>query len=290
MTIRRAMIENVKSSLGQLADRQELISFVQSMQNSDGGFCGASGQSDLYYTMFASEIILAAGESSFQYDLEGFVRGNRPPFEDLIHLSAWIRLCADFAPGLLKGHREMLLDELNRFHCEDGGFSIYSQVDVSNLYGCFLAVSAFQDLELTCPDPEKLLAFVDSLRLEDGSFVNHSQIPIGSVPATAAGIMIHFYRDRGVDEKSTCWLLGQFQSCGGCRAAPVSPEPDLLSTAVALFALRRVEWGLDEVREVNVKYIHSLREPGRGFYSDGRKTQMDAEYTYYGLLGLGSLS
>jgi len=63
---------------------------------------------------------------------------------------------------------------------------------------------------------------------------------------------------------------------------------DLLSTAVALYALRLASVELGDLREACLDFVDSLWSPG-GFHGCVADRTPDCEYTFYGLLALGSL-
>ncbi len=287
MTIHRRMIETIKTALGSMPSSDEVVSFTRSMQNADGGFRGRSSQSDLYYTMFASEILLAFGENDFTAKLETYLQNNTLPFGDIINLASIVRLFVDFMPRLARDRKHDILNNLEDFHCPDHGYSVYPGAESANIYGTFLALTVYQDLGTEMPEKQKLLDFIQTLRLADGSYVNHKKMPLGSAPATAAALLITHSLTGEILYDSADWLKSTFAPAGGCKAAPLSPQTDLLSTGVSLFALQTGA-DINELTDANVDYINSLREAG-GFYSDANKTQADVEYTYYGLLGLGSL-
>lgn len=288
MTIRREIIKTVKSALDNMPHPVQAASYVGSKQNPDGGFRGRSSQSDLYYTVFGAEILFAAGREDFTDKLRTFLYNTAGPFNDLINLYSFARLLADFLPELLHDRKNEFLDELARFRCPDNGFAVHTGTDWANIYGSFLALSLLQELGSQPAEKDGYLEFIKSLSLADGSYINHKQIPIGSAPATAAGMLIMHYITGKSDPDSAMWLKDQFLPEGGCKASPLSPQPDLLSTGVSLFALRQTGTQIGELREANVDYINSLQQDG-GFYSDSKRTQKDVEYTYYALLGLGSL-
>lgn len=64
---------------------------------------------------------------------------------------------------------------------------------------------------------------------------------------------------------------------------------DLLSTGVALYGLRFVESDLSIIKPDCLNYIDSLYSEG-GFCATAFDDTPDVEYTFYGLLGLGSLT
>jgi hypothetical protein len=84
------------------------------------------------------------------------------------------------------------------------------------------------------------------------------------------------------------WLLAQHDPAGGFRAVPVAPEPDMLSTAVALQTLRKLDADISAIRPGCIEFCRSLLANGR-FAGHAGDTALDGEYTFYGLLALGCL-
>ncbi|NSW95909.1 MAG: hypothetical protein HPY62_14460, partial [Bacteroidales bacterium] len=65
--------------------------------------------------------------------------------------------------------------------------------------------------------------------------------------------------------------------------------PDLLSTAVSLYALNYADSDLTEIRPDCLTFIDNLFMGG-GFAGTVFDTEPDIEYTFYGLLALGALA
>jgi hypothetical protein len=56
------------------ASRREVIHFVRSRRNADGGFCGRDERSDLYYTLFAIFCLRGLGASVPLFRLHGYLQ------------------------------------------------------------------------------------------------------------------------------------------------------------------------------------------------------------------------
>jgi hypothetical protein len=83
-------------------------------------------------------------------------------------------------------------------------------------------------------------------------------------------------------------LIEFYRGNGGFAALTNAPAPDLLSTAVALFALQFTNYDLRLIRPDSMEYISGLYDGG-GFRACEQDEVVDVEYTFYGLLGLGAL-
>ena len=99
MTIRRRMLKAASKATNLLADSAELvIDFISLQINTDGGFRGRSDDSDLYYTVFGLETLLAL-DADIDRDriidyLRKFDNGQGLEF---IHLACLARCWADLS-------------------------------------------------------------------------------------------------------------------------------------------------------------------------------------------------
>jgi prenyltransferase beta subunit len=268
-----------------------VVDFLTAAINPDGGFKGRDDRSDLYYTVFGLEALIALG-GSFPGErtadfLQKFIKQNDL---DLIHLAALIRCYANLSDnGLEKSLRSRFIKKLERFRCKDGGCSNKVGLDNGTIYGCFFALAAYQDLQLEIPDYTKVIECIQALSTPDGAFTNNQKIQTGSTNATAAAMMVLHHLHQPVDKKTVDWLLTQCTSNGGFRAMPAAPIPDLLSTATALHALVITGFEIDSVKDRCLDFIDSLWCSKGAFYGNCTDTTLDCEYTYYGLLALGNL-
>lgn len=73
-------------------------------------------------------------------------------------------------------------------------------------------------------------------------------------------------------------------------ASPLTPMPDILTTAVTLHALDGLQADWHSVKEDCLDFIDTLWDNRGGFYGHWADDALDAEYSYYGLLALGHLS
>jgi hypothetical protein len=72
---------------------------------------------------------------------------------------------------------------------------------------------------------------------------------------------------------------------------PAAPLPDLLSTATTLHALSGMQVAIPApMRERCLDFIDSLWTNKGGFHGHWADDDLDAEYTFYGLLALGHLA
>jgi len=305
MTVRLDMLRAANRGRLVLGDSTALVSgFIGRQLNGDGGFKGRSDQSDLYYTVFGIESLLALGAEFDCARIAAYLRqfGDGDSL-DLVHLACLARCWADISEsrnaGIEGPLRDGILRRLEGYRCADGGYSNSSGAQRGTAYGCFLALGAYQDLD---GDMDNVTALarrggladcVESLRTPDGAYSNDPTIRIGATPATAAALTILHYLNKPISDASIEWLLSQRHPNGGFVAVPVEGNygmPDLLSTATALHALALAGVSLDSVSEKCLDFLDSLWSEEGAFRGSWADPTLDCEYTYYGLLSLGHLS
>lgn len=270
---------------------QPVVEFLTQQFNADGGAKNRSGQSDLYYTVFALEGLIAMqadlpNESAQAY-LRSFADG---PDLDLVHLTCLARCWAAMPTGCLDADTaHSLLQRIETHRSADGGYSPTPGASTGTVYHAFLALGAYQDLNTPLPQPQRLSQSVNALATSDGGFANDPAVKTGTTPAAAAAVTLMRQLDVPIPPAVGLWLLAQCQPAGGFLAAPGTPMPDLLSTATALHALTGLHVSLQAIKEPCLDFIDSLWT-GRGFCGHWADDVTDSEYTYYALLALGHLS
>jgi prenyltransferase beta subunit len=275
-----------------LGDSTALVrDFLRDSVTPDGGFKDRAGESDLYYTVFGLEGLLALAQpvptDTFAY-LGRFADGASLDFVHLTCLArAWSSASAAGAP---QDVRTAVASRIESFRSADGGYGAAPGASAGTAYACFLALGAREDLGVDVGDPAGILRCLDTNRAADGGYANHARAAEGSTPATAAAVMIMRHLDAVPDARVASWLLARCHKDGGFFAAPGAPLPDLLSTATALHALSALHADVEHLREPCLDFIDTLWTSTGGFYGSWADSTLDCEYTYYGLLALGHLS
>ncbi len=292
MTIRLDMRKVLNRAPGALGDSTKAVGdFFRRQLSRDGGFQGRDGQSDLYYTVFGIEASLSLGvdlaRDLVSRYLDGFGAGESL---DLVHLVSLIRCRTNL--GKI-GTCEILAGHLMKYRSRDGGFNMTPGAEQGSAYGSFLALGASQDLGIDCPDEDAIAESIASLQRSDGGYANDASMAAGATPAAAAAVSVLHYLGCPVPESAVRWLLDRAHPMGGFEAISSGGSPgvpDLLSTATALHALALSGVSVGEMTDKHLDYLDSLWDKQGGFRGHWADDVVDCEYTYYGLLALGTLA
>jgi len=301
MSQRLQMLQVARLSRRTLGESIGLVlSFLESLVMPDGGYRGRGDRSDLYYTSFALDALVAlealpAGgpraEQTRRY-LESFGDGGGL---DFVHRCCLARAWASQPKGAIGvDRRAALLAGVERQRSADGGFNSRAGAARGTAYGCFLAANACADLdEPVAEGSAEAAALADcvaGLRSADGGWSNTPDQQEGSTTATAAAVAVLRGLGRPVPSAAAEWLLARRHPAGGFTAAADAPIPDLLSTAVALHALDAIEVPWREHRESMLDFLDTLWTAEGAFHGSWADDEPDAEYTFYGLVALGHAS
>lgn len=287
------MLQVARLARRTLGDSAELVAqFLASQFGVEGAGKDRSGRPDLYYTIFA-----LAGEEALQ--VQNTKASSLPAFLqtfgdgatlDFIHLGALAR-CWAAMKSVPEEIPAKLLAHVEEFRARDGGYHEMRGSSFGHAYGCFVALGAYQDLGIPLPDPLRMVQCLKFLETPDGAWGNVRGMRSGTVPATAAAVTLLHQFDLPMHERVAEWLLKHQHESGGWLAVPGAPLPDLLSTATALHALACLDTSLPEsTKERALDFIDTLWNATGGFHGHWADDELDAEYTFYGLLALGHLS
>ena len=273
-----------------LGESKDLVGdFLRRAQNADGGFQDRAGDSDLYYTVFGLEALLALHQDVPAATADYLRQFGDGGSLDLVHLTCLARAWGIVAPNAPADVRDAICHRLEQHRSADGGFALNPSAETGTAYACFLALGALEDLRIET-DLSEVGNCLQRLRSADGAYANHPDATEGSTPATAAAVMVLHHLGESVDPIVGEWLVQRCHPEGGFFAAPRAPIPDLLSTATSLHALSAVHADTETLREPCLDFVDSLWTSAGGFYGNWTDQTLDCEYTYYGLLALGHLS
>jgi geranylgeranyl transferase type-2 subunit beta len=285
------MLQVARLAPTQLGESRDLVAaFVRHRLNPDGGFQDRSGSSDLYYTVFGLDALIALQEELPAASTSAYLTqfGDGAGL-DLVHLACLARAWAALRQEPDGAAADRLLARIEQHRTADGGYATNDSPH-GTAYAAFLALGAYQDLRRPVPSPGAIASSLEQLRANDGSFGNQPGMPSGLTTATAAVVLLQRQLDAPVDRAAGLWLLDRCHARGGFFASCSTPIPDLLSTATALHALAALHLPLSGIREPCLDFIDSLWTNRGGFFGSWADDVVDCEYTYYALLALGHLS
>ncbi|MCP4847976.1 MAG: hypothetical protein GY899_08535 [Verrucomicrobiaceae bacterium] len=290
MSLRLEMLQVARLAPSVLNDSTGLVeAFILSNHNPDGGFNDRNGDSDLYYTVFGIDGLLALQADIPVGPLEGYLASFGDGDQlDFVHLCCLARARTAVYQDLPDAH--LLLANLERFRTPDGGYNQRAGAACSTAYGCLLAYGAYTDNGISIPNAASFSSCLNSLQTPDGGWGNEQGMNQGTTTATAAAVVVSRALELPIPVNAPDWLLGCHHPEGGFRAFPAAPMPDLLSTAVSLHALGVLQVDCSPIKDSCLDFVDSLWVNQGGFHGHWADDFLDLEYTYYGLLALGHLS
>lgn len=286
------MLQVARLAPTQLGEARDLVAgFLREQLNADGGFRDRSGESDLYYTVFGLDALIALQEEPPAAQTSAYLHSFGDGAQlDFVHVAclarAWAALRRLPEPAVI----DQILTRIEAFRSQDRGYAAAAGAATGTAYAAFLAMGAYHDFGRALPNPDGVLASLRDLRSADGGYGNHPDMPSGITPATAAAVVVMRHLDGRADRNAGMWLLDRCHARGGFFASAATPVPDLLSTATALHALSSLGVPIAGLREPCLDFVDSLWTNRGGFFGTWADDTVDCEYTYYALLALGHLS
>jgi len=246
----------------------EMRTFVKNLQTTSGGFADKGGNSDLYYTLFGCFIAEALGLDQVMPLLKDYVKEvvcTKPPKGVYLKsaIILWAKLFGNetFPPVL---RRKTITNIKNPDHQP----ALYT--DFINL------LAAYYSEDYSGLNQVKK-------RIE----TNHKRTELPCSVTAAQLILLDIF---GKPTQEMMNELNAFYKKNGSFSATIhTPVGDLLSTAVALYALRFANADLRLIKPDCLNFIDSLYVDG-GFCATATDVEPDVEYTFYGLLALGALN
>lgn len=286
------MLQVARLAPQQLGESRDLVAaFLHSRLTADGGFQNRAGDSDLYYTVFGLEALIALQETIPADPVASYLTrfGNGEGL-DFVHLACLARCWASVSRDVADVPARAILTRLEEHRTSDGGYAQAPEAARGNVYAAFLALGAYEDLRVPLPAPDRLLDSLGGLHARDGGYGNHPGEAHGITTVTAAAVALLRALEGPIDSHAGMWLLDRCHASGGFVATATAPVPDLLSTATALHALAALHVPLEGVYEPCLDFVDSLWTNRGGFFGSWLDDTLDCEYTYYGLLALGHLT
>jgi prenyltransferase beta subunit len=286
------MLQVARLAPSELGESRDLVAaFFRDRINPDGGFQDRSQTSDLYYTVFGLDGLIALQEDLPIERTSGFLEtfGDGETL-DFVHLGCLARSWAALKRPRTPAFIDTMVSRIESHRSDDGGYATTRRSRQGSAYAAFIALGAYQDLGREVPDPDSIAASVRALRAADGSYGHLRGLPTGLTTITAAAVTVLRHLGETPDRDTGMWLLDRCHANGGFFASCAAPVPDLLSTATALHALSTLHVPIAGLREPCLDFVDSLWTNRGGFFGTWADDAVDCEYTYYALLALGHLS
>jgi hypothetical protein len=240
----------------------EIKQKTRSYITKEGAFSDRAGRSDIYYSLFGMFVWEVFALKTENNNLSSYIKG----LDLNQNLSDVHKYCLSILSSKLriKSHNNFnikisLINRKNKpdYHLFMGILALYYQKKYFTLFK-LLKVFEFE--------------------------VNFSDLPC---PVLAAQMVIAKLKRKNtanLEKEIMCF----YRNNGSFAALKNSPVGDLLSTAVALYALNFIGSDLRIMKPYCLEYIDSLYDNGN-FRASPLDFETDIEYTFYGLLALGSL-
>ncbi len=260
----------LKRSLGMLDTKaaRDINNYVEGRMHFSGAFKDRAGNPDLYYTLFGTFLSEALG-------LKEVLTRTRQYVENEIRISepkGIYLYCASILASKLSSDKKIkaFLRKKVRKNLYDGLVKQPAYYMFVTLLACHYS-GDYKGLY-------KVGRHLKSLPADE---------TLPSTVIAALTVLQHtFGRPTGdLIEK----LRDFYDNRGGFRAVKRAPLPDLLSTAVTLYAYGYAQQDLRTIKPECLNFIDSLYHEG-GFGANMMDPEPDIEYTFYGLLALGSLA
>lgn len=270
--------------------REEVLQFFLSQQNPDGGFQDRGGRSDFYYSLFGGLMLTVAekktGDQRPLPENEAVEGSN--PYGAILKLKQFIaRQSNAEVPGFIEKCCLVLLQKELKTGRNSQikalislGKSFWKERHSINLsYRSFVM---FLTLDAVLPF-RRILKIGAKRMLAKTMIDKHS--PCSEVAASV--FLQKMMNQDGLEDQE---LLKSFAcETGGFKAFAHLNNADMLSTAVALFALNYAGCDLRLMKPVCLNFIGQNFSDGAFLSGDGDPTA-DVEYAFYGLLALGVLA
>jgi hypothetical protein len=260
--------------------QHEVFQFVISQQNAYGGFKDRGGRSDLYYSLFGLMLLKGSPQNAAKLDLTG-------DSGEILRLRQFIVSQSNSKiPGFIEQcclallQKELKISRVSRVRTLLKINSLFwrERHSINLSYRSFVM---FLTLDAVLP-------FRGLLQRFSGKMLSRVEVNEQS-PCSEIAAKVFLLNMLGKDGSAEQQLLFSFASeTGGFLAFQHLDHADMLSTAVALFALQSAGCDLRLLTPGCLSFIQQNFADGAFLSGDGDPTA-DLEYTFYGLLALGTL-
>ena len=281
------MIETLQQGKNRLCSdaQKRTVSFIQSQMTENDAFIDKNGNEDLYYTSFGLMLAYVFKLHTNITSTERWLNQQNEKESDLVYLSASMR-CRMLCKLLTKGKLYFTLSQLFHKKQKLPDITAYPHGDNCSPYAQFLLLSLQEALGIDTAKHHDLWKSLSLYRVNSGGYSNVKEHKTASTNATVAALAVQGQLCGYEINSDVDYLYSSQDESGGFYANPSAPLPDLLSTATALFMLQC--YGVTPRFHAD-DFIDAHWMPSGGFCATLLDEHCDIEYTFYGLLALGSI-
>jgi len=246
----------------------EIKNHILKSVTKDGGFADRGGKTDLYYSMFGCFVAEALSVNEIFPKLKDYVK---------------MTVTQDSLSGIHLFCGAILYSKLHGFDAtterlrEKVKAEVKIQGNISSGYTYFIGLLTLYYLQ----DYRSILKF--KKRIKDFSDAKESPCSLAAAEAVINRVLGKSVKEIEIKLKSF------YRGKGDFAALQKAPITDLLSTAVALYALHFIDSDLTDIKPDCLTFVDNLYLKG-GFRATELDFDIDIEYTFYGLLALGALA
>jgi hypothetical protein len=274
----------------------EIGKYIESQMTQHDLFMNKSGGEDIYYTAFGWMLSYLFGIKIRCEQARRQLQNLTIDRSDLVQYAAYIRsgmlldlLSGNYGRLFLKATVPTTETEAPAFLSTKVGmpaFSSFPHDDCHSPYSTFIRLSLLEDMNCKIRNKKEISASLAAYRAPaTGGYSNMAGSSVASVNATSAALSVIGQLEGYASNDDVDYLYRSQDDSGGFFASEDTPLPDVLSTATALFVLNcyRVTPRVDPVSFIEAHWL------GQGGFAPVLfEETSDIEYTFYGLLALGT--
>ncbi len=264
------LIQTIKRGFTVLdsAAQKEVIEFIKSKQHPNGGFVDRAENPDSYYSLFGHWLCLATSLKEQETLLKTYINDNITKESSYIVDNLAISLISlDISSSKKKYSFLFILKSL---------FNKNKTVNVA--YHIFLLALL---IDANGRNKSIYYLFIKAWLL--------TYNPKGNIPCSLLAALIFARFKAGLKTKKKLTSISAYKNKeGGFKAFIQADFSDMLSTGVTLFVLEKTKYDFRAIKPDCLNFVEYNYSDGAFLSGDGDSTK-DLEYTFYGLLALGSL-
>jgi len=242
--------------------RQKSLNF----RNNNGGFCDRAGNSDLYYSLFGMFVGNALQINNTNENLRKYLQ-SAGIVKNMDGVNAYCLSIISSVSGYVDKKTEEIKQQIKKRLLENLQHPDY------NLFLGILSLF-YQRKYFT------ILKILRKIKIDP-----KEKWPCPVIAANAVVIKASGKASNDLEKR----IMEFYRGDGSFGALKNSPLGDLLSTAVALFALKFIGADIRSIKPDCLSFVDSLYMDG-SFAATSFDSETDIEYTFYGMLALGSLA